>query len=390
MLRALGFQQPFWLVGFRPLFAVAMAAGIFYPLLWALVYAGVLPVPPGFTSPFQWHAHEMLFGFGWAVMGGFLLTASKNWVGTRGIHGRLLAFCTFLWVVERAAVAFLPPTLPHLVRVLGSNVFVIFVAGYVMTTLLIHHKSDKFRDNFFFLLALPLFLVAKVLLLNDSTFAIGWAMSLGLFRLAFAVMFERTMTQFVRGSSGRDLLRDARLDYAIKFLLLAGIFEAVWPAPIAASILAAAGTLFLIRLFAWSPLQGMKSFGVAVMYVGSFGLGVSLLLQALRIAGVYSGLGSLAPHVFTFGCMGIVIPSMMIRICQGHTGRPIRFATSDKAAIGCMGVACLARLLLTQVAPSYYGHWISLSALAWSACFVLIAVRLVPFLFQPRVDGREH
>jgi uncharacterized protein involved in response to NO len=30
----------------------------------------------------------MFFGFGWAVLGGFLLTASKNWVKIRGYHGR--------------------------------------------------------------------------------------------------------------------------------------------------------------------------------------------------------------------------------------------------------------------------------------------------------------
>jgi hypothetical protein len=29
----------------------------------------------------------MFFGFGWAVLGGFLLTSTKNWVGVRGYHG---------------------------------------------------------------------------------------------------------------------------------------------------------------------------------------------------------------------------------------------------------------------------------------------------------------
>ncbi|MFZ5462249.1 MAG: NnrS family protein [Pseudomonadota bacterium] len=40
----------------------------------------------------QWHAREMFFGFGWAVMGGFLLTATKNWVRVRGYHGPPLVF----------------------------------------------------------------------------------------------------------------------------------------------------------------------------------------------------------------------------------------------------------------------------------------------------------
>jgi hypothetical protein len=49
----------------------------------------------------QWHAHEMLFGFGGAVLIGFLLTASKNWVGVRGIHGKSLMFLSILWISER-------------------------------------------------------------------------------------------------------------------------------------------------------------------------------------------------------------------------------------------------------------------------------------------------
>ena len=45
------------------------------------------PAGAGPFSVVQWHAHEMFFGFGWAVMGGFLLTSTKNWVHIRGYHG---------------------------------------------------------------------------------------------------------------------------------------------------------------------------------------------------------------------------------------------------------------------------------------------------------------
>jgi uncharacterized protein involved in response to NO len=55
--------------------------------LGAAFFGGQLPLT---ASPFrsvQWHAHEMFFGFGWAVLGGFLLTSTKNWVNIRGYHG---------------------------------------------------------------------------------------------------------------------------------------------------------------------------------------------------------------------------------------------------------------------------------------------------------------
>ena len=80
-------SQPLWHAGFRPFFALACLSGIVLPLLWALMFAGALEAPTAAFTASQWHAHEMFFGFGWAMLAGFLLTASKNWVKIRGYHG---------------------------------------------------------------------------------------------------------------------------------------------------------------------------------------------------------------------------------------------------------------------------------------------------------------
>ena len=68
--------HPLWLVGFRPFFALACLAGLSLPILWALVFGGQLPAPATPLNSIQWHAHEMFFGFGWAVLGGFLRTST--------------------------------------------------------------------------------------------------------------------------------------------------------------------------------------------------------------------------------------------------------------------------------------------------------------------------
>ncbi len=60
--------HPLWLVGFRPFFALAFLSGLSLPLLWLGFFANVLPAPPTSFSMTQWHAHEMFFGFGWAVL----------------------------------------------------------------------------------------------------------------------------------------------------------------------------------------------------------------------------------------------------------------------------------------------------------------------------------
>lgn len=390
------FDAPLWLVGFRPFFILAFLAGALLPVLWAASYSNLWHLPPSGLSPTQWHVHEMLFGFGWAVLGGFLLTASKNWVNIRGLHGVPLFVAALLWAIERIVVAFFPVVtqdtswLTLALSYLGANIFLVYVAGYVLWTLIRYRKQDSFKDNYFFMIALPLFLTAKIMLLIPDTYAHGYSLSIGLFRVAFVVMFERTMTQFMKNALGIALLRHRGLDLSIKILVLLSAFASFLPAPLATLLLAAASALLLVRFCLWNPIAGLSRFDTGTMYVGYFGLTLHLAFEALRLSGALVSIGTLSTHIFTFLCMGIIIPSMMIRICQGHTGRKILFTTSDRIALTCMGIGAFFRLIATQVWPDFYTTWIGLSAIGWSACFILIGTRLIPFLWQPRVDGRTH
>lgn len=383
------FKHPLWLVGFRPLFALALLSGVLFPALWALAFAGRLRLPTTLL-PMHWHMHEMLFGFGFAVLGGFLLTASKNWVKVRGLHGGPLALAALLWLVERGAL--LLPTDGALadVRVVLLHAFGLYVFGYVVFTLVKYREQDSFSDNGFFVVGLPVFFFAKHLSISPATWPLGAALGIGLYRLAFAVMFERTMTQFMKNALGIVLPRRRALDLAIKGSVLLAVFEPFLPTPVSVTVLSLAALLLSLRLSTWSPVQGLQRFDVAVMYVGYIGLIVHLALAALRSAGLYVGVGQLSTHVFAFLCMGMVIPAMLIRITQGHTGRKPVFTRSDRVALSLMGAAAASRLVATQLWPAQYVTWIALSALGWSACFALVGARLLPFLFQPRIDGREH
>ncbi len=383
------FEHPVWLVGFRPLFFLAIVSGATFPLVWALVFSGWAVLPEMGISTLQWHAHEMLFGFGWAVLGGFLLTASKNWVKIRGLHGFGLAAVTLLWLVERGIILS-DASLPLWLRLILLNAFTCAVAGYVLWSLLYYRKNDSFSDNYFFILALPVFLVAKNMILFSETFAIGTSLAIGLFRLAFAVMFERTTTQFMKNAMGVEILRNPILDFFIKASILVAAFQALLPQALAIIVLGLAAVLLSFRFLFWKPHLAFRRFDIAVMYIGYLGLTLHLYAEAFRLWGIFMGLGSLSVHIFTFLCMGVIIPSMLIRISQGHTGRKLVFTTSDRIAIGAMMIASFFRLVATQVWPESYITWISLSALGWTMCFTIIGIRLIPFLFQPRIDGRVH
>ncbi len=382
-------RHPLWLVGFRPFFLLACAAGALYPLAWAAVFSGTVALPASALPALVWHGHELFFGFGWAVLGGFLLTASKNWVGVRGLHGAPLVLAVLLWLQERV-VALVANDLPWFVRWPLLDASVLFIGGYVAFTLVKHRRTDSFRDNGYFLLVLPALLLCKHLLLDVETFSLGAALTLGLFRVAFVVMFERTFPPFMKGATGLVLVRHLWLDRSIKLAMLLAASAPLLPPWPGAAVLGLAGALLLGRLALWHPLVALRRFDVGVMYAGALGLVLHLLLAALAASGLHVPLGALATHIFTFLCMGVIIPSMMLRIGQGHTGRKIVFTAGDRGAIGAIGLGALFRLAATQLWPAHYTTWIALAAASWTLCFGWTFARLAPLLLRARVDGKEH
>lgn len=383
------FEHPLWQVGFRPFFSLACLSGMLLPALWVWFYTGHGTLPEWQLSPLQWHAHEMFFGFGWAVIGGFLLTASKNWVQIRGYHGAALMWLAVAWLIERLGMWY-QGQLPEPLFWLTNLAFLVSIVLMLLWTLVRHHATDTFKDNYFFLIGLPLFIVAKLLLLGQDHFQSGVSMATGIFRLAFLVMLERTLSQFMRNVFKLEVLRHALLDQAIKLLALVMIFESWLPRALAAGVALALAALALYRFFYWHPRQAFSRLEIGIMYLGY----VAIVLQLVLFAGHellgWSWLGGVVTHVFTLGVMGLIIPAMIVRIANGHTGRKVVFTLPDKCALWLMILAFLCRLLAPQLWPQQYELWLVLTAAAWFFGFGVLAWRYIPYLFRARVDGKLH
>ena len=80
-------------------------------LLWMGVYLLHWPLSINHMSLFQWHAHEMIYGFALAVIAGFLLTAVKNWTGVQTLRGVGLMGLFGLWAMARVLFLFGTPLL---------------------------------------------------------------------------------------------------------------------------------------------------------------------------------------------------------------------------------------------------------------------------------------
>lgn len=381
--------HPLWLVGFRPFFALAMLAGLCLPELWVLIHAGSISAPTTTFTSVQWHAHEMFFGFGWAVLGGFLLTASKNWVRVRGYSGYALMFLVAAWLFERCGMWF-EGVLPRPLFLISNNMFIITIVAMLMWTLIRNHKDDSYRDNYFFLVILPIFLVAKYLMLSDDYYPVGWSMGVGLFRMAFLVMFERTLTQFMKGAFQVAILNSPILNLSIKLLGLLLVFESLMQPQVSASIGLLLAVLLSGRFVYWKPQLAMSRIDIGIMYLGYVAIILQLLIDVLRNTVFPEWMVSVSIHVFTLGAMGLVIPAMLIRIAKGHTGRKVVFDIFDKIVLWVMIAAVMFRIVAPQFFPVAYTRWLNISAACWMLGFSMLAWRYIPFLVSPRIDGKEH
>ncbi|MEY2631749.1 MAG: hypothetical protein RIR00_403 [Pseudomonadota bacterium] len=387
----MNFSHPLWLVGFRPFFSLAMLSGMVLPGLWVLLLRGDLALPEtAVLGGVVWHAHEMLFGFAWAVLVGFLLTASKNWLSIRGWHGGTLALLVALWFADRLAIhcgGDWPRPLFWLLTLAGPALAV----GLLLHSLIRYREQDGFeRDNRYFIVALPLFPLAKLLLLLPEQFSTGVALSLALYRLAFLLMLERTLPAFMQAAFKLKLPQRDGLDQGIKLLALLLVLSPWLPAAVAAGLAALLGALIVGRSLTWSPHLALSRLEVGIMLLGMLALAGNLLLQAAAWAWPESGMERLATHLFTLGTLGAIAPAMFVRICNGHTGRKVMFQPADRLVLWLMLAATGLRVLLPWIWPAGALTAYTLTAAAWAAGFGLLSWRFIPLLLAPRVDGRAH
>ncbi len=92
-------------LGFRPFFLAGSIWAVVAVMLWLPQYFGEFTLQ-GVFPPLDWHAHETVFGYGGAIVTGFLLTAVPNWTGRLPIQGWRLALLVLVWLAGRAAIVF--------------------------------------------------------------------------------------------------------------------------------------------------------------------------------------------------------------------------------------------------------------------------------------------
>ncbi|MCV6625241.1 MAG: NnrS family protein [Cellvibrionaceae bacterium] len=381
-------EAPRWVflsVGFRPFFTFGAMAGAVLMLVWVTLYRGLWAAPLGHL--YGWHAHEMIFGYGLAIIAGFLLTAVRNWTGLDTARGWLLGSLLLLWLLPRPLFLLLPLSpwlsaldlafVPLLAIVLarpivaGRNwrnlMFVPILLGFFICNL-IYHLGLHGRLQLDILLPLKL--------------------ALELIMMLITIIGARVMPMFTRNGTGGAVQPAASPQRPLILLclgmaqLLAGLLGEGF-AMLQAGLSGLFALAILLTWFSWQGLALWQKPMLWILHIAYLSLGLSFILKALTILQLSPV--TLWVHSAAVATMGAMTLGFIGRVSLGHSGRPLIHSKLMVASYVLMLLAAVLRLIagIYPLTPL----WDS-AALCWALALGLFAYEFIPHLLAPRADGK--
>ena len=379
--RAAPSLRAFLELAFRPLYLGGAA--------WALIAIGLwIYAPQLLGGPLQgiaWHAHEMLWGFVATIAVAFLMTAGANWTGINPMKGGTLAIACGLWLVAR--IGFLAG---------GSGPFWIAAAAelgfFLLAALAMMHAVYRAKNarNY----AVPWLLVGLgvadtlyLLAARGGDYALLMQrFNAGLLVMALiALLIARRVIPFfaMNAITGLKIPKHTRSGQLQLAACAAAVVFLLTDLKLAtAAALGLAGALSLWQVVTWKPYAVRGNPLLWILYLGYAGLGLGLLLAALKAAGVNLP-PALPVHMIAMAGFSVLIIGMLTRTALGHLGRPL---TTDRSMRISYGLILLAvALRLSALAPTAFSLWaLQFSAAAWMAAFALYLWRFAPLMIRPR------
>jgi uncharacterized protein involved in response to NO len=385
---------PLLRLGFRPFFLSGAVFSIIAITLWLLIYKGTINLLP-LGGGYWWHIHEMVFGFGTAIIAGFLLTAVQNWTGVRGAQGTTLLVLFLVWLAGR--IALLMPNIfsPILISIIDLS-FLPAVA-YVLAKPLIAIKQYR---NLFFVPLLLLFTFANVemhlAIYIPDTFNVTFAGYTGVMLVTFlmSVMAGRVTPMFTaNGTKTTKATPLPWLDMAANGSLAVIVFSLLLEPMVGFShqffgiSLIVAGLFQTMRWLRWRPwitlgIPLLWSLHIAIKFIayGLIILGASYLIPEVPSNHMW--------HLLTVGGMGGLILAMISRVSLGHTGRPLSPPKVMTAAYIFIVLAALVRTFGPLISPEKTSVFIDISGTFWLLAFGIFVITYAPMLMAARKDGR--
>ncbi len=377
-------------LGFRVFFFCAACFSVISVGIWWAVYFNHIALPLGSITPFQWHAHEMIYGYSLAVIAGFLLTATKNWTGKQTLYGLPLLVLASLWVLARVAFS--------IGAIMFAAAFDLLFLVYLLigvTVPIIQVKQWRqmaVLGKLVFLLAGNLLFYFGVLGLVDNGIYLGIYGGLYLIVGLIMTIGRRVVPLFIKSGIGMETMpyNNKYLDACSLFaFLLFFVLELAQIYPVVTSYLAL--LLFVVnaaRLIGWYDHRIWHKPLVWVLYLSMWFISLGFLLFFL--SNYINVSVFIVIHVWAYAGIGMITLGMMSRVALGHSGRSIHQPPKlVGAAFIVFVLGAVVRVVLPLILPAYYSIWVGGSQALWIVAFLIFLYVYTPMLFSQRIDGKE-
>lgn len=381
--------------GWRVFFLAAGLWAVIAVAVWLAWLVGLMDGAHLGVVPQTWHAHEMIFGYATAAMGGFFLTAVPNWTGAKAAPERFVMLVAGLWLAGRLAVC-LAGFLPSAVVAAVDLAFLPVLAAKILTQLLARPKPQ----NMMFLLLITMIWISNLLVhldwmgLTDT----GWqGLRGGLLTTCamIAALGGRVTPAFTRnalmreGRSQRLPVEHPRLDMAgtaLAILTAAAVIIGL-PDMVGGALALLAGLAAAARLSGWRGLALPGQPIVWTLHLSYGLLALGLVLWGLAQLGLGDEMAAL--HVLGIGAVGGMTLAVMSRATLGHSGRALVAPAPIALAYALIPLAVVLRWAGSAFPGSFYMPGVIGSGLVWCLAFVLYLSALWPVFFGPRANGSE-
>jgi len=377
--------------GFRPFFAGAGLFAVISVSLWLAFFLNLFTLPAGPISGFQWHAHEMIYGYAMAVIAGFLLTALSNWTGMPTPKGGKLALIFGLWAAARLLFSLGGPyLLASAICDLLFNSILLFVLGRLVIKSKQHKQFAVVAKLVILLICNLLFFLGVYGYVEDGFL---WGIYGGLYTIIGLILTigRRVLPFFIeRGVPEQVHVFNSKwLDLSSLFAVLVFfISELVLKTPglsaYAALIIAGVNGA---RLIGWHTPGIWKRSLLWSIYLSFWFICLGFVLIAASY--FFDTPKHLAIHSLAYGGIGLATLSMMSRVGLGHTGLDISKPSKAISLAFILFIAgTIARVMLPLFNVFDYLSLIKISQFLWLVAFIIFTIVYLPILCKPRADGK--
>jgi uncharacterized protein involved in response to NO len=383
--------------GFRVFFLAAALYAVFAVVIWEGwlgVHAanGMVTDTPFAPPPYLWHAHEMIFGYAAAVLGGFFLTAVPNWTGAPAARAGFVTLVAGLWLAGRLAVWF-SGALPAGLVAAVDLAFLPVLGAKVALQLIRRPKPQNMMILGLIALVWAGNLLTHLEWMGLSSNGAWQGLRLGLSGVCamIAVVGGRVTPAFTRNAmtrAGRETgLPVSRRPLELTAIAGAIVIGPLWaldaPEPLLGVVALAAGAAQLARVAGWRPGWAARDPMVWSLHLGMAMLGAGWLALGAGWAGLDVP-ESAALHLLAIGSVGGMTLAVMTRAALGHTGRPLAASRPIAVAYGLLALAATVRFAGPTFAFDLYEPAVLAAGGLWIVAFAIFAAAFWPILTGPR------